>query len=135
MDAQGFDQVGPERCLVDEAGGAGVKVQQARIGRGPPTVRSEDRIGGQHVGVQLGITVPRGPVNEGGRNQSGGLDPPLAAGAPAGHGGVALEVFEPFCDRAVVGHPDRGRGLRVAQPPQHRDGLRGRESEVEPRHP
>ena len=60
------------------------------------------------------------------------LSPPCAA---AGHGGVALEVGQPFGDRLVVGGPDGGRGLRVAEPPQHRDGLGSREGEVEPRHP
>ena len=85
--------------------------------------------------MELGIAVARGPVDEGGGHQSRGLDPALAAGAPAGHGGVALEVGQPFGDRPVVGGPDGGRGLRVAQSPQHRDRLGGREGEVEPRHP
>ena len=91
--------MGPERRLVDEAGRAGMEVQQAGVGGGPPTVRAAHHVGGEDVGVQLGVPVPRGAVDEGGRHQSRGLDPALAVVPAASHGGVALEVGQPFGDR------------------------------------
>ena len=134
-DAEGLDQIGPQRRLVDEAGRAGVEVEEPGVGGGPPAVRAEHHIGRQHVGMQLGIARSRSPVDEGGRHQSRRLDPTLAVVSAAGQRGMALEVGQPFGDRPVMSGPDGGRGLRVAESPQHRDRLGGREGEVEPRHP
>ena len=55
-------------------------------------------------------------MDEGGRHQSRGLDPTLAVVSAASHGGVALEVGQPFGDRSVVGCPHGSRGLESLSP-------------------
>jgi hypothetical protein len=103
---------------------AGPSAHRSRsVGRRPATVDAQHGVGGQHVGMQLEVAGPRGPMDEGGGHQARGLDPPLAAGSASGEGSVALEVGQPFGDRSVMGRPDGGRSSGVAQPSEDRDGF------------
>ena len=79
-DAERLAEAGPERRLVDEAGRAGVGVDQAGVGGRPGAVGPLRHIGHQHVGVELGVAGPRGAMDEGGADESlrprSGVSPP-----------------------------------------------------------
>ena len=108
-DTEGSGETGPEGGLVEEAGGPGVVVEEAGVGGGPGAVVALGHVGHQHVGVELGVARPRGPVREGGRHDPLGSDLAFAARTPADHEGVALEVAE------GLGRP-RPRARRAPSP-------------------
>ena len=71
-----------------------MEVEQPGVGGRPGAVHSLGGVGHQHVGVELGVPGPGGPVLEAGGDQALGLDPVLPAGAPPDPEGVPLEVAE-----------------------------------------
>ena len=133
--AQGPGEAGTQGALVEETGGPGVAVEEAGVGSGPDAVDPFGHVGHQHMGVELGVARPRGPVREGGRHEPLGPDTGLAACAPADTEGMALEVAEGLVDGVLVDAADDGRGGRVREPEEQGDRFGGGPGEVEAGHP
>ena len=112
-------EAGPQRGLVEEAGGAGMGVEEAGVGGRPGAVGPFGHVGHQHVGVELGVAGPRGAMHEGGGHHA--LAPPRARGPrdPDGAAGPGARGSR------GPGRPPR-RGRRGPGPsPRARRGRRG----------
>lgn len=128
---EALDDLAPQLGLVEETRGLGVPVQVARVGRGPPVVRTASEVPGHDVRVQQRIAGAGGAVTERGRDEPIAADLDRAAGAAAAPAGFALEVLEPGLDRGIVRLAELPHGLRVGDAPQDADGLRCAECQIE----
>ena len=75
--------------------------------------------------MQLRVRGARRPVDEARRHEPVGVDLEDATVATPGEGGVVLEEGKRLLDGRLVRAKDGGRDRRVAERPEHRDGLRG----------
>ncbi len=134
-DAERLAEAGAERRLVDEAGRASVDVDQAAVGGRPGAVVPLGHVGHQHVSVELGVTGPRGAMDEGGADESLRPDAAEPPGSPADEQRPALEVVESLGDGVGVHGTDGGRDVPVREAVEEGDRFGGREGQVEARHP
>ncbi len=128
--AQAGGGLGPQRGLVDHAGGLELSVQGPGVQRPPHPVLTAHPSGNQDVGVQLGIAGPGGAVHEGGTDQSLGVDLADTGLALAGEGSVFFQVLERGGHGSVMGLPGGHAHLAPAQGPQGGQALGGREGQV-----
>ena len=90
----------------------------AAVGGRPPAVYPLDQVGDHHVGVELGIAGPAGPVPEGGPDEPVGFGEGLAIGSSPGKGGLLPQLVEYGDHGPVVSLGDLGTDLVGAEGPQ-----------------
>ena len=123
-------QLGPERGLVEGAGGLLPGVEMAAVRGRPPTVCALDQVGHDDVGVELGIPSPAGPVAEGSTDEAIGFQQLLSPGTSLDEASLRRQVVEHGADGPVVGDRDRLADLVGSERPQQRDPLGDRERQV-----
>ena len=87
------------------------------------------------MGVQVGVDGTRGPVDEGGDDQSVGVDLEHPGLAGPGEPGVILQQSHSGRHRRLVGGRHLGGDVRRTEAPQHRDALGGRQGQGVPGDP
>ncbi len=117
-------QLGAQVRLVEVSGGAGVRVQVARVEGAPPAVGALRGVGDDHVCVELRVAGAAGAMSE------RGADQPVTrlffgtGVASADERGVTLEVAESGVDRRLVPLDDLVGDGWICEAPQQRNGLR-----------
>jgi len=99
----------------------------------PAAVRPLGRVGDQDMGVELGVAGAGGAVDVGGGEEAVAGDELVAAATAAAPAGLALQIAERLGDGGGVGFLDLAGDRMAAERPGQRDGLRGREGQVEAR--
>ena len=110
--------LGPERGLVEGAGGLLPGVEMAAVRGRPPTVCALDQVGHDDVGVELGIPSPAGPVAEGSTDEAIGFQQLLSPGTSLDEASLRRQVVEHGADGPVVGVRDPFPGVIRSKRPQ-----------------
>ena len=134
LDAEALGELVAQDRLVEEAGGAGVLVDERAVQRPEAAVDALGHVGHQQVGVEVGIAGPAGAVAERGHGQAVPADALGAGVAAPGHGRVLLEVGDGLGRGRLVGGDDLGLDRGAAEGVEQRDRLRRRDGDVEAGH-
>ena len=97
----------------------------------PAAVRTEGRVGDQDMGVELGVSCPRGAVRVGGAEQAVPIDEGRATLAASRPTCLALHVGQRLGDGGAVGIGHLAGDRVAAERPGQGDRLRRGEGEVE----
>ena len=123
-----------EDRLVEEAGGAGVLVNEGAVERPEAVVDALGHVGNQQVRVEVGIAGPTGPVAEHRDGEAFATDALGSGVATPGHGRILLEVGDGLGRGRLVGGYHLGLDRGAAKGVEQGDRLRRRHGDVEAGH-
>ncbi len=124
-----------ELRLVQVPDGLRPPVQVPGVQRRPATIlRAEPSVGGDHMGVEVRVPRPRGPVPEPGSHKTLSRQHVRASPAAPDSSRLHLHHREGGADRCLMRGDDGGGGVWGPERPQERHRLRGAERQVEPRY-
>ena len=132
LDTEPTGELVAEVRLVEVPGGGGVQEQPASVEGPPLPVGALGHVGHEHVGVEVRVTGPAGPVPERRDHETVDLDlvhPVLPGTGPSR---LALDVRERGVDRGLVRVANHRGRVGITETGEQRHGLRCPKSQVEP---